>query len=177
VLRAAARLHGMGSDYGLAISICLACGCSVFGNSISRVQKGTTPVLFILVVGVAGWLYSLKIDGDKQQELSRRLIRPDEIAFTDAALGQTYGSWRVKGNVTNRSAHELSGFTLKIKVQDCPVSSDRCTTVGENEVTTYLSVPPNQMRAFEEFVYLRDMPQPKKLAWSYTVQEVRGKVK
>src|SRR5215468_9938609 len=43
--------------------------------------------------------------------------------------------------------------------------------------STYLSVPPNQMRAFEEFVHLRDMPQPKKWAWSYTVLELRGKVK
>jgi hypothetical protein len=133
-----------------------------------------------------------------KEELSRRLIRPDEI------LGQTYGSWKVKGNVTNRSAYELSGFTLKIKVQDCPtslsptsstwdrfplvqqtmepavssdVSSDRCTTVGENEVSTYLSVPPNQMRAFDHYVSLYDMPQPKKLGWTYTIQEVRGKVK
>src|SRR5262245_7507365 len=105
------------------------------------------------------------------------IIRPDEVVFTDTVLGQTYGSWKVKGNVTNHSAYELSGFTLKIKVQDCPVSGDHCTTVGEDEVSTYLSVPPNQMRAFEHYVSLYNMPRFTKWGWTYTVQEVRGKVK
>src|SRR5262249_31476344 len=117
---------------------------------------------------------------DKRKELSRRLIRPDEIGFTDTVLQSYGGSWHVKGNVTNRSAYELEGFTLKIKVQDCPVSGDgfdHCTTIGESEVSTYLSVPPNQMRAFDDYVSLSHMRQPKKLAWSYTVREVRGKVK
>src|SRR5215475_13834980 len=79
-------------------------------------------LLFIVIVAGAGWLYYTKLEDDKRTELSRHLIRPDEIVFTDAVLGQTYGSWQVKGNVTNRSAYELEGFTLKIIVQDCPVS-------------------------------------------------------
>jgi hypothetical protein len=157
----------------LVVVVYLAIQSPAFGKAL----RVCLAVFFIVVAGVAGWLYYIKIDGDKQQELSRRLIRLDEIVFTDTVLGQTYGSWKVKGNVTNRSAYELSGFTLKIKVRDCPVSGDRCTTIGENEASTYLSVPPNQMRAFEAFVHLRDMPQPKKLAWNYTVQELRGKVK
>jgi hypothetical protein len=143
-------------------------------------------VLIIAVVAGAGWLYHIIVENDKEDdkrrveldkrtELSRRLIRPDEIVFTDTVLGQTYGSWNVKGNVTNRSAYELEGFRLKIIVQDCP--DNRCTTIGENEVSTYLSVPPNQMRAFESYVSLHDMPEPKKWGWTYTVQELRGKVK
>ena len=134
-------------------------------------------VLFIVIVAGAGWLYYTKLEDDKRAELSRRLIRPDEVVFTDTVLGQTYGSWTVKGNVTNHSAYELEGFTLKIKVQDCPVLGDRCTTVGESEVSTYLSVPPNQMRAFEHYVSLYDMPKLTKWGWAYTVQEVRGRVK
>ena len=77
-------------------------------------------LLFIAVAAGAGWLYYEKIENDKRKELSRRLIRPDEIVFTDTVLAQTYWSWKVKGNVTNRSSHELSGFTLKIIVR-CPV--------------------------------------------------------
>jgi hypothetical protein len=139
--------------------------------------KVLLTVLFIVVAGGAAWLYYLNLEENKRAELSRRLIRPDEVVFSDTVLGQTYGSWKVKGNVTNRSAHELEGFTLKIKVQECPVSDDHCTTIGENEVSTYLSVPPNQMQAFEHYVSLYDMPQPKKWGWTFTVQEVRGKVK
>jgi|SRR5215831_18217347 len=67
-------------------------------------------LLFIVIVAGAGWLYYTKLEDDKRTELSRHLIRPDEIVFTDAVLGQTYGSWQVKGNVTNRSAYELEGF-------------------------------------------------------------------
>jgi hypothetical protein len=71
-------------------------------------------VLFILVVVGLGWLYYVKIEDDKRAGLSRRLIRLDEIVFTNTVLGQSIGNlWRVKGNVTNRSSHELSGFTLR----------------------------------------------------------------
>jgi len=134
-------------------------------------------LLFIVVAAGVGWFFYAKIEDDKRAELSRRLIRPDEIVFTDTVLVQTYGSWKVKGNVTNRSSHELSGFTLKIIVQDCPVSGGRCTTIGENDASAYVSVPPNQMRAFELYVSLDDMPKPTNWGWTYTVQEVRGKVK
>jgi hypothetical protein len=142
-----------------------------------KALRVSLTVLFIVIVAVAGWLYYESIENDKRAELSRRLIRLDEVVFTDTVLGQTYGSWTVKGNVTNHSAYELEGFTLKIKVQDCPVLGDRCTTVGESEVSTYLSVPPNQMRAFEHYVSLYDMPKLTKWGWAYTVQEVRGRVK
>jgi hypothetical protein len=39
-------------------------------------------VLFIAVVAGAAWLYYGKLEDDKQRELSRRLIRPDEIVLT-----------------------------------------------------------------------------------------------
>jgi hypothetical protein len=134
-------------------------------------------LLLVLVAAGVAWFYYAKLEDDRRAELSRRLIRPDEIVFTDTTLGQSYGSWKVKGKVTNRSAHELSGFTLKIVVRDCPVpGGPSCMTIGEDEVSTYLSVPPNQTRAFEKFVYLRNMPEPTKFGWSYTVQEIRGQV-
>jgi hypothetical protein len=63
-------------------------------------------------------------------------------------------------------------------VRDCPASGgSSCTTIGENEFSTYLSVPPNQTRAFEELVTLGDMPEPTKWGWTYEIQEVREKVK
>jgi hypothetical protein len=143
-------------------------------------RKAIWICLVLIVVAVAagaGWLYYENIQSEKRAELSRRLIRPNEIVFTDTVLGQSYGSWKIKGNVTNRSAHELEGFTLKIEVQDCPVSGDRCTTIGEVNVSAYLSVPPNQMRSFDQYVSLYNMPTPTKWKWTYAVQEVRGKVK
>jgi hypothetical protein len=134
-------------------------------------------LLLIAIVAGGGMVYYQHKEDERRTELSRRLIRLDEIDFTDLRLRNIGSSWRVTGNVSNRSAHELSGFTLKIRVHDCPIAG-RCTTIGENDATAYLlSVPPNQTRAFDEGVYLRDMPEPTKLEWSYSVQEVRAKVK
>jgi hypothetical protein len=82
-------------------------------------RKAIWVCLALLSAG-AGWLYYAKIEDDKRAEkraeFSRRLIRPDEIVFTDLGLRHSFG-WEVKGNVTNRSSHELSGFTLKVIVQ------------------------------------------------------------
>jgi hypothetical protein len=163
----------------LFLSVLLLVGVflAIYFPALRKALRVCLAVLFIVVAGGAAWLYYINVQEHKRAELSRRLIRPDEIVFTDTVLRQSYGSWRVKGNVTNRSSHELSGFTLKIELQDCPVPDDRCTTIGENEVSTYLSVPPNQMRAFESYVSLYDMPQLTKWGWTYTVQEVRGKVR
>jgi hypothetical protein len=57
---------------------------AIRSQGFSKALRVCLAVLFILAVGVVGWLYYLKIEGDKQEELSRRLIRPDEIVFTDA---------------------------------------------------------------------------------------------
>jgi hypothetical protein len=54
-------------------------------------------LLFIVVAAGVGWLYYLKIEDDKRAELSRRLIRPDEIVFTNTVLGQSIGNlWKVQ---------------------------------------------------------------------------------
>src|SRR6266700_1623264 len=85
-----------------------------------------------------------------------------------------------QGRPSAAFVHDLAGrrFTLKIVVRDCPVPGESfCTTIGEDEVSTYLSVPPSQTRAFEEQVTLRDMPESTKWGWTYIVQEVRGTLK
>ena len=51
-------------------------------------------LLFIVVAAVAGLFYYAKIEDEKRADLSRRLIRPDEIVFTDTVLRQTYGTAR-----------------------------------------------------------------------------------
>jgi hypothetical protein len=54
-------------------------------------------LLFIVVAAGIGWQYYLKIEDDKRAELSRRLIRPDEIVFTNTVLGQSIGNlWKVQ---------------------------------------------------------------------------------
>ena len=150
-------------------------------------RKAISICLGLIVVAVAagaGLLYYNQIQDEKLAELSRRLIRPDEIEITDVVLGhEILDYWKVQGQVTNRSVHELTGFTLKITVRDCPVSGKGCTVIGEDDGSTpsySFSVPSKQMRAFEVSVNLRNLPKPvkwEKWDWNYVIQEVRGKVK
>jgi hypothetical protein len=144
-------------------------------------RKAILVCLALLASVVAvwvGWLNQQEKENQKRVELERRLIRDDEVVFNDMRLGQgSFALWTLKGNVTNRSSHELSGFTLKVTVQDCSGFEGRCVTIGENVISDYLSVPPNQMRAFERTVHLDNMPERAKWQWTYAIQEVRGKLK
>jgi hypothetical protein len=83
----------------------------------------------------------------------------------------------LQGKVTNRSSHELSGFTLKVTVQDCSGFEGRCVTIGEDVISSYLSVPPNQMRGFERTIHFYNMAERAKWQWTYAIQELQGKVK
>jgi hypothetical protein len=122
-----------------------------------------------------GWLYYQNREIEKREAVARSLIRPDQLAFGDMALGESSGFWRVGGSVTNRSSRALAGFKLKVTVRDCP-SASSCVTIGEDVVSTYVTVPPGQKRSFDEFVHLRDMPKATKWEWAYRVEEVRAEV-
>jgi hypothetical protein len=108
-------------------------------------RKAILVCLALLAIWV-GWLYQQDKENQKRAELDaeleRRLIRHDEVVFTDMRLGQgSFALWTLRGNVTNRSSHELSGFKLKVTVQDCSGFEGRCINIGEDVTSQYLSVP------------------------------------
>jgi hypothetical protein len=155
----------------LVVAVILAVRFSAFRKAILIILG---LIVAAAVVG-GGWLYYENRESEKREALARRLIQPDQLAFSDMVLGESSGFWRVRGNVTNRSSRALSGFKLKITVRDCPAGSS-CVTIGEDVVSAYVTVPPSQKRSFDQSVRLWDMPTPTKWDWGYSVEEVRAQV-
>jgi hypothetical protein len=129
-------------------------------------------VLVVALASVAAGINSY--ERESRSEQSRRMIRPDELSIDQAILSRSVG-WEVKGNVTNRSKNGLSGFTLNVVVQDCP-QPERCVTIGQEDASIDVDVPPAQMRAFDKYISFSNMPKPTKMQWSFTIREVRGKI-
>jgi len=61
-------------------------------------------------------------------------------------------------------------------VQDCPEPAS-CVIIGEDDnVHVTGSVPPEQARAFDGYVFLSNMPTPKKMVWNYQLLKVKAEV-
>lgn len=103
---------------------------------------------------------------------AKSLISPDTIDFVDLRLSSSYGTHNVHGKVRNRSMYQLRSFKMKITVQDCPAG--KCETIGEDEISEYIDVPPGQMRAFDRYVSLMGMPTPIALEWHYSIIELEA---
>jgi hypothetical protein len=132
-------------------------------------------VVFIVVALVAMVIFWIKAENDRDAK-SHSLISQSQLELHDVALRKSYGSWEVVGTVKNNSAHTLTGFTLQITVRDCPENSD-CIVIGEDNVKIWLlTVPPSQLRTFEGFALLSNMPTPKKLVWNYKLVETTARI-
>jgi len=105
------------------------------------------------------------------------LIKPSEVEITDATLWNEYGSHKIVGAVRNLSGrHSLASFSLHITAFDCPsdaITPD-CNTIGDKTVSVRVSVPPGQVRKFDESAYFPNMPKARVFKWSYTLQDVRA---
>jgi hypothetical protein len=75
----------------------------------------------------------------------------------------------VAGTLKNNSAHTLTSLMLKITVRDCAEESP-CVVIGEEDVQIWnVTIPPSQLRTFEGFVELCNVPVPKKMDWNYQI--------
>jgi hypothetical protein len=105
----------------------------------------------------------------------------NQVELTDLRLSKGFSLYKLSGNVKNNSTHHLQSITLLVKAYDCPsntITSD-CQIIGEDDrVSTYVDVPPNQVRALNDvtFVKLDNMPQVKRtFIWSYDLTGTIGK--
>lgn len=108
--------------------------------------------------------------------------KPVQIATSEIELSDTrlhpavqYDSvnYSLQGRVTNNSVHTLTKLYMKIKLQDCRRDGP-CDTVGEDSVSTNLSLPPGQTRSVNELVRFLDFPKPRgQLQWylSYSTDD------
>jgi uncharacterized membrane protein len=137
-------------------------------------------VLFVGLVGagVAIYLYfqnDLR-QREKRELQARSLIRSSEVEFQNLIMSDSYGSWKVKGLVKNNSRYQIEKIKLTVEVSNCDGHKGNCVVVGtDDDVTSYLDIPPGQARALESFVTLRNLPQLTDWSWSYRVGYVQAK--
>jgi len=124
-------------------------------------------------VGLAIFLYTS--NQNEREAKSLAMIQPQQLTFNNVTLGKDYGSWKVVGTVQNNSQHELSGFDLRVFVQDCPEGSS-CMTIGQDDASIFSRVPPGQLRKFDGYVSLSNMPTAKKMVWNYLLLRVKAEV-
>jgi hypothetical protein len=138
----------------------------VFVWLLVRLPRFRIAVALIVVLLVALVIFWIQADKNREAK-SHTLILPSQIELHDVILRHPLGSWEVVGSVKNDSPYTLTGFTLEITVRDCPEGSD-CIVIGEDNVKIWLlTVPPSQLRTFQGFASLSNMPTPKKPTWNY----------
>lgn len=83
-------------------------------------------------------------------------------------------SWTLVGRVENKSSAPLNRIKLKIQLQDCPSQSEQgCQTYHEELKTIYVSVPPGQVRDFNEIFFPKGNAVGR-LAWRYDAIEIEA---
>jgi len=131
---------------------------------------GVAVLVVVIALGLV--LFGYMGHQHDQEEAAKRLVRPDQLNFTDMQMGPgRYANYRLTGRIKNNSIYEITGITLKLEVQDC-ASDGHCETVGQEEQPLFLSIPAGQVRDVDESVYFHDMTIRGTYKWNYSVEEV-----
>jgi hypothetical protein len=124
-------------------------------------------IALLVIAGLALSVFLMVRSEQISEQKSHALISASQLNLKDVTLRPSYALWEVTGTVTNNSAYTLSDFRMKVTIRDC--ADESCVVIGEEEVFLWVTVPPAQMRSFKGEVFLRDMPRPKKMSWSYQI--------
>ena len=159
---------------GIGILVFLGLAYPAFGK-FALIAGGILALVFVIFIV---WTLS---ESSHQQQVAKSLISPDQISITNLRLSKGFSLYQLSGEVTNNSSHELTDLTFAVKAYDCPgntITSD-CQTVGEDDnVSTYIDVPPGQVRSLNNVAYvnLDNMPPIKgTFLWSYNIVGTMGR--
>jgi hypothetical protein len=97
-----------------------------------------------------------------------------ELSSMEFVAGQPATSYRVTGELTNKSDVPLQSFRLSIVLSDCP--SGTCREVGSDSALIILRVLPGETKSFTTFAVfpgseVRPATAPE---WSWTVSDPRA---
>ena len=175
------------------------CECSAF-HGLTWGSDDT-----IVFAGKAGGLKRVSAAGGEPETITeldasagevshRTLIRADEIEIRDLSLSESYSGFTLTGSVKNlNGSYTLTGLTLSVKFYDCPVENNAtskqgtesrpaeewvgCETIADEDVSFYaLSVPPGQVRGFDEHIYVSDLPKIKgSFLWFFEISATKGR--
>lgn len=150
-----------------------------FGLKYPVFGKSTLLIIAVLVLGVILLIVISTYSGEQRLAASKSLIPLNQVTITNLRLSRGY-AYQLSGEVRNNSNHTLLDITLAVKAYDCPgytISSD-CTTIGEDDnVSAYVDIPPNQVRALNSatYVQLNNMPPVQgNFLWTYDLTGTMG---
>lgn len=135
-------------------------------------------IIVLLIVIFFWWTIS---DSNDKQKVAQSLIQPNQIEATNLTMKKGFSLYQLSGEIKNNSSYELTDLTFAIKAYDCPsdtITND-CTIIGQDDdVSTYIDVPPNQVRAINDATYvnLDNMPAVRgNFLWSYSIVKTIAK--
>jgi hypothetical protein len=130
-----------------------------------RIRIAVGLIMAALVAILLCWM----IAENNRVAKSHSLILPSELAFSDASLTHSLGTWVVRGVIKNNLARTVPALWLKVTVRDCPDGS-ACVTIGEEIKRIVINIPPSQTRIIDQGdLFSGKMLIPKKLEWSYEI--------
>jgi hypothetical protein len=136
--------------------------------SFRKVVLIIAGVITLTVIGYTAY--------DKQQtEASKRLVRFDQLDFTDMRLGLGDYASKLTGRVKNNSKYTVFEVRASIRALDCD-QNEKCEVIGEEEQDIVPVVPPGQVRDVDKSIYFSGNTKPRgKFQWNYRITEVRAR--
>ena len=136
----------------------------------------TFRVIIFILGGILALVIVISISSSNAKfAKSKSLIPANQIEVSNLSLNKGYSLYQLSGELKNNSAYELQDITFAVKAYDCPSSTitNDCTVVGEDDnVSTYIDVPPGQVRSLNDVTYvnLDNMPSIRgTFLWSYNI--------
>jgi len=132
----------------------------------------------LVVCGVLALAIFIYVANQKHQtEESKRLVRAEDLEFTDMRLGPEFGSsYRLTGRVRNKSQYTVFEIRARIRALDCDEKSN-CDVIGEEEEWDIAPLlPPGQVRDIDTSIYFGSAMQVHgQFQWNYTIIEIRAR--
>ena len=82
--------------------------------------------------------------------------------------GVLAADYEIAGNIKNNATMPLGQFSIHATASDCP-TSDTCVVIGDNTANCVLSVPSQQMRAFDSTIEWVNLPTATHFQWNYEI--------
>ena len=151
--------------------------------SLLIVSKAFRIAVIVTGVVVVGAVFVFIMHDQRQERLAKSRIKSEEVEIRDLSLIKSKSGlavFKLKGSVKNLNpTYTLTGFTLSLKLYDCPADKEvglvDCDTIWEQEESVSSSIPPGQVRGLEESVYVHDLPTIKgRFTWSHSISSTRG---
>ncbi len=133
----------------------------------------------LAIAGILAVAVTLYIAHNKQEEeSSKSLVRPDQLVFSDLAMGpESFGSsYKLSGRVKNNSPYYVFLVKAKFHILDCDAQS-HCDVVGEQEEWNICPlIPPGQVRDVDTSIYFGSGTKIRgQFQWNYGITEIRAR--